>query len=508
MDNSKMTVPVIQLNNITERGLYMINNSLLINSNSFRTYGTTSLPIIAIQINNSEMISDPSVVLHIVLKGASSNCLLINNGKLITSGDFIIESGSNCQTSIEINNSEMKSGTISLSNRSTTTGIKIDNGKMTVPTILIANAKTGLLMNNSGILINTTSFGITGQCDTGIQIDNSEMISTAITLAAPSVVGLLMANNGILNNSGAFQAGGTCTTGISISNSKMTSPTISIVNATTGLSMNNSSILINTTSFRITGTCDTGIQIDNSEMTSTAITLAAPSVVGLLMTNNGILNNSGTFQTGGTTTCATGISISNSEMLCGIISLTTTSLTTVGLSMLNDSVLITTTSFNITSTACPIGIQIDNSEMISPTISILNATTGLSMNNSSILINTTSFGITGTCNTGIQIINSEMTSNAITLANPTVTDLSLANNGILNNSDLFRINGTTCATGISISNSEMLPTGISVIVIIGQIIFPLSIFIAVDDRLLKVILPDDIFELVIDILVSQIEAVI
>ena len=308
---------------------------------------------------------------------------MTNNGILNNSGAFEITTG-NCTTSISITNSEMLSGSINLANTSTTLGIKIDNAKMTSPTISIATATTtGLSMSNNGILINLTSFAITGTCATGISINNSEMASDAITLANPSTTGLLMTNNGILNNSGLFQiTTGNCDTSISITNSEMLSDPINLLNTSTTV----------------------GIKINNSKITSPRI---------------GIAN------------------------------------ATIGLSMINNSILINLTSFVITGNNNT-GIEINNSFATFNSILIPNPATGLKLLNNSILINTTSFQITGNFFAGIEMDKSKMISNSITLNNPSVRGLSMTNNSILNISGAFQINTGNCSDPIiGINNSKM-----------------------------------------------------
>ena len=498
INNSEMTTAGITLNSATTTGLLLIN-SKLINSGAFTI--STGESVTGISIDNSEMTS-----LSITLNNPTTNGLLMtNNGILINTNYFTITTGTCAGDSISITNSEMKSGSIILSNTLSTTAIKIDNAKMTVPTISIVNATTGLIINNNGILINLTSFSITGTCTTGIQIDNSEMASTAITFATLTT-GVKMTNNGILNNSGAFQITGTCTTGIEMIDSHMESASISLNNATTGLNLTVSK-LITVGAFTITGTNANGISMINSEMILQSITLKNPTTNGLVMNDSKLLIL-GDFKIS-QGICDTCIKITNSEMTLNkstsLIQLFTTSATCIqmdnskmnvpnialnnitqrGLYMLNNSLLINSGQFRTHgSTSLPIiGIDINNSEMIGGDIRLTGASQNcLLISNNGKLITPGAFIIDGNiCDTSISITNSEMSSNSIELKNtsttvaikidnakmtvPTisidvaVSGVNLINNGVLINLTSFAITNR-CETGIQINNSEMASTAI------------------------------------------------
>ena len=470
MDNSKLTVPTIRLNNVSGRGLHLLNNSILINSTSFRIYG--SPPRIGIEIDNSEMTSA-----SILLPGASDNGLFMkNNAKLINSNEFKISSNMS-NTSILINNSEMRSGSITLENTSGI-GIQIDNGIIISPVIKVAIVTNKCLyMLNNSVLVNLTSFSGTTGCNTGIELNNSEMTSNNIILNNVQSTGLLINNNSVLNNSGNFQIttgnctkgieinnseiisasivlNNTSTTGIEVNNGKMRSPDIRIATATNALRMTNNSVLFNSTNFVI-GTCtNIGIYIDNSEISSSTITLSNAA------TGLNILNNSkviGSFELTGVCT-SLGILLNNSKMTSNNISLNSTQAS--GLIMRNKSKLTILSNFISKGTCSQAPIEIDNSEMTSPNITLYSGKVGLLMDNNAILVNSTSLGISDTCDIGILMTNnSQIKSTQITLGNITTIQkgvgLSMNNGCKLINSGEFKISAGTCTTDILIINSEM-----------------------------------------------------
>jgi hypothetical protein len=428
IDNSEMKCGSITLNSPTNTGLLMTNNSKIFMTGLFSITGVTT-QIYGISINNSEMTTSNDITLNSPQK---TGLLMTNNSILNISGEFNINTGT-CVKSISITNSKMISGPINLLNISSGYGIEINNSKIISNEIIINIANdTGLRLLNNSLLINSTSFSITGTCQKGIYINESKMITNIVTLTTPTIEGLTISTNSILISMFIITINGSPTNGLLIDNSKIFANTITLNSPTTnGLLMTNNAILNNSGEFEITtGTCETSISITHSEMKSSKITLSNISTI-------------------------TGIKMENSKLTCAA-QIVITNATNTGIELVKKSLLRNNIIVKVDNT-CQKGIVIDNSKIISLAITIKNATTtGLSINNSGILINETQFEITGTCQKGIIIDNSKMTSSDIILTNPSDTGLTLINNGILNNSDVFGITAGNCTVaGISINNSEM-----------------------------------------------------